>query len=186
MSTWFKDYVYIPLGGNRVGKIKWLRNILIVWFLTGLWHGAAWNFILWGVLYGILLIIEKLGLLKILNKIPKAISRIYVLFVTIIGFIIFSGNNIEEIFENIGGIFGIGTTGLINKESIYCLFNYLSVIIIGIIGATPIIKNVINNIKKKNCKIINTLEPIVLSVLLIVCVSYLVDGSFNPFLYFRF
>ena len=89
-------------------------------------------------------------------------------------------------FENIGGIFGIGTTGLINKESIYCLFNYLSVIIIGIIGATPIIKNVINNIKKKNCKIINTLEPIVLSVLLIVCVSYLVDGSFNPFLYFRF
>ena len=186
LSTWFKDYVYIPLGGNRVGKIKWLRNILIVWFLTGLWHGAAWNFILWGVLYGILLIIEKLGLLKILNKIPKAISRIYVLFVTIIGFIIFSGNNIEEIFENIGGIFGIGTTGLINKESIYCLFNYLSVIIIGIIGATPIIKNVINNIKKKNCKIINTLEPIVLSVLLIVCVSYLVDGSFNPFLYFRF
>ena len=82
LSTWFKDYVYIPLGGNRVGKIKWLRNILIVWFLTGLWHGAAWNFILWGVLYGILLIIEKLGLLKILNKIPKAISRIYVLFVT--------------------------------------------------------------------------------------------------------
>ncbi|MGN1012683.1 MAG: MBOAT family O-acyltransferase [Clostridia bacterium] len=186
LSTWFKDYVYIPLGGNRVSKIKWLRNILIVWFLTGLWHGAAWNFILWGVLYGILLIIEKLGLLKILNKIPKAISRIYVLFVTIIGFIIFSGNNIEEIFENIGGIFGIGTTGLINKESIYCLFNYLSVIIIGIIGATPIIKNVINNIKKKNCKIINTLEPIVLGVLLIVCVSYLVDGSFNPFLYFRF
>ena len=186
LGTWFRDYVYIPLGGNRVGKLKWLRNILIVWILTGLWHGAAWNFILWGLLYGVLLMIEKLGLLKILEKIPAFLSRIYVMFVVMIGFVIFSVSGMPQIKEYIGGLFGIGVDKIINKESIYYLLNYASILIIAIIASTPIIKNIILKLKKKVPKAINILEPITLLLLLVVSVSYLVDGSFNPFLYFRF
>lgn len=186
LGTWFKDYIYIPLGGNRVGKIKWLRNILIVWFLTGLWHGAAWNFILWGVLYGVLLVIEKMGLLKVLEKIPNVISRAYVTLITIIGFIIFSGSSVSEILNNIGGIFGIGVSKFADLESLYCLKNYAAIFIIAIIGATPIMKNIVSKISKKASKLVNVIEPVFLTTLLIVCISYLVDGSFNPFLYFRF
>lgn len=186
LSTWFKDYVYIPLGGNRVGKLKWLRNIMIVWLLTGLWHGASWNFVAWGLLYGVLLIIEKIGLLKFLNKVPKLISRIYVIFITLIGFVIFSSNGLSDGLSNILGMFGIGNIKLINAESIYCLLNNLSIILIGIIGATPFISNLLQKINKKISKAINVLEPVALGMLLIICVSYLIDGSFNPFLYFRF
>ena len=186
LGTWFKDYIYIPLGGNRVGKIKWLRNILIVWFLTGLWHGAAWNFILWGVLYGVLLVIEKIGLLKVLEKIPSVISSAYVTLITIIGFIIFSGSSVSEILNNIEGIFGIGVSKFADLESLYCLKNYAAIFIIAIIGATPIMKNIVSKISKKVSKLVNVIEPVFLTTLLIVCISYLVDGSFNPFLYFRF
>lgn len=186
LGTWFRDYVYIPLGGNRVGKIKWLRNILIVWMLTGLWHGAAWNFILWGLLYGVLLVIEKLGLLKILEKIPAFLSRIYVMFVVIIGFVIFSGEGVEQILENIGGLFGIGVDKLTNAESLYYLVNYASIFVISILASTPILKNIVKKLKEKIPRIINIFEPLALSLLLIICVSYLVDGSFSPFLYFRF
>ena len=186
LSTWFRDYVYIPLGGNRVGKMKWLRNILIVWFLTGLWHGAAWNFILWGVLYGVLLVIEKLGLLKALEKIPSLISRIYVLTVVMIGFVIFNASDLNEIVQNLGGLVGIGNIPLFNKESIYYLLNYSSIFIIAIIGATPLFKNVISKVYKKIPRLVNFLEVVVLAILLVICISFLVDGSFNPFLYFRF
>lgn len=181
LSTWFRDYVYIPLGGNRVSKIKWLRNIMIVWLLTGLWHGAEWNFIIWGIFFGILLIIEKTFLLKRAEKIPKIFKIAYTLFFVMISFIIFNGN---EIIENIKGLFGIGNIPIISKESIYYLKSYLVVILIGIIGATPIIKNIVKKDKIK--KIINGLEPIYLFSILLLSTSYIIDGSFNPFLYFRF
>ncbi len=186
LGTWFRDYVYIPLGGNRVSKLKWIRNIFIVWFLTGLWHGAAWNFILWGVLYGVLLMIEKLGLLKKLEKMPSVISHIYVIVVVTIGFVIFSGNSLGEVVNNIIGIFGVGTAGFISKESIYYLLNYLPIFILGIVFSTPIVKNIVIKLSKKMPKLVNILEPVTLCILMIVCVSFLVDGSFNPFLYFRF
>ena len=105
LSSWFRDYIYIPLGGNRVSKLKWIRNIIIVWMLTGLWHGAEWNFVIWGLYFGVLLIIEKVFLLKWLQKIPKVISRIYTLFIVMISFIIFNGEGISTILENIGGLF---------------------------------------------------------------------------------
>lgn len=181
LSTWFRDYVYIPLGGNRVSKIKWLRNIMIVWLLTGLWHGAEWNFIIWGIYFGILLIIEKTFLLKRAEKIPKIFKIAYTLFFVMISFIIFNGN---EIIENIKGLFGIANIPIISKESIYYLKSYLVVILIGIIGATPIIKNIVKKDKIK--KIINGLEPIYLFSILLLSTSYIIDGSFNPFLYFRF
>lgn len=181
LSSWFRDYVYIPLGGNRVSKIKWIRNIMIVWLLTGLWHGAEWNFIIWGVYFGILLIIEKIFLLKKAERIPKVFKIIYTLFFVMISFIIFNGN---EIIENIKGLFGIGNIPVISKESIYYLKSYFIVILVGIIGATPIMKNIVK--KEKIKKIINILEPIYLFSILLLSTSYIIDGSFNPFLYFRF
>ena len=184
LSSWFRDYIYIPLGGNRVSKLKWLRNILVVWFLTGLWHGAAWNFILWGTFFGILLIIEKLFLGDFLKKLPKFISRIYVLIIVMVSFIMFNGESSTQIFKNIGGLVGIGDIPLVSKESIYYLKSYLVVILVGIVGSTPILKNFVNNSKAQ--KIINFVEPIFLLVILLICTSYIVDGSFNPFLYFRF
>lgn len=181
LSSWFRDYVYIPLGGNRVSKIKWIRNIMVVWILTGLWHGAEWNFIIWGIYFGILLIIEKLFLLKKTEKIPKFLKVIYTLFFVMISFIIFNGN---EIIENIKGLFEIGNISVISKESIYYLKSYFIVILIGIIGATPIMKNIVK--KEKIKKITNILEPIYLFSILLLSTSYIIDGSFNPFLYFRF
>ena len=181
LSSWFRDYVYIPLGGNRVSKIKWIRNIMVVWILTGLWHGAEWNFIIWGIYFGILLIIEKLFLLKKTEKIPKFLKVIYTLFFVMISFIIFNGN---EIIENIKGLFGIGNISFISKESIYYLKSYFIVILTGIIGATPIMKNIVK--KEKIKKFTNILEPIYLFSILLLSTSYIIDGSFNPFLYFRF
>lgn len=184
LSSWFRDYIYIPLGGNRVSKLKWIRNIIIVWMLTGLWHGAEWNFVIWGLYFGVLLIIEKVFLLKWLQKIPKVISRIYTLFIVMISFIIFNGEGISTILENIGGLFKFVSIPLITNESMYYLKSYIIVIILGIIGATPICKNILTNGKLK--KIVNILEPIYLLLIFIICTSYIVDGSFNPFLYFRF
>ena len=184
LSSWFRDYIYIPLGGNRVSKLKWIRNIIIVWMLTGLWHGAEWNFVIWGLYFGVLLIIEKVFLLKWLQKIPKVISRIYTLFIVMISFIIFNGEGISTILENIGVLFKFVSIPLITNESMYYLKSYIIVIILGIIGATPICKNILTNEKLK--KIVNILEPIYLLLIFIICTSYIVDGSFNPFLYFRF
>ncbi len=184
LSLWFRDYIYIPLGGNRVETLKWIRNILIVWILTGLWHGAAWNFIIWGLYFGILLIIEKVFLEKYFKKIPKIFSRIYTLITVMISFIIFSGENINVIMQNIGGLVGINTNSIVSLESIYYLKSYFIVIVLGIIGATPILKNIIT--KVNNQKLINILEPICLLCILVISTSYIVDSSFNPFLYFRF
>lgn len=184
LSSWFRDYIYILLGGNRVSSIKNIRNILIVWLLTGLWHGAAWNFIIWGLYFGILLIIEKKFLLKYIEKIPKIIKILYTNFIVMISFIIFNGNGINQILENIKGLFGIGDIPLISNESIYYLKSYFIIMLIGIIGSTPLLKQIIS--KEKIRRIINVLEPITLISIFIISTSYIIDGSFNPFLYFRF
>ena len=184
LSSWFRDYIYIPLGGNRVSKIKWIRNIMIVWLLTGLWHGAAWNFIIWGLYFGILLILEKVFLNKYLEKLPNALTRVYTLLIVMISFIIFNGESMGQIMQNIGGLIGINTSFIISTESLYYLKSYLIVIIVGIIGSGPILKNLAN--KEKIHKLMNALEPIFLLLILIICTSYIIDGSFNPFLYFRF
>ena len=188
LGSWFRDYVYIPLGGNRVSKIKFLRNILIVWLLTGFWHGASWNFIIWGLLFEILLIFEKLYLNKILDKLPNFIKRIYVLFIVMISFIIFNANTMNTAWHNIIGLFGFNKEVFINTYTIYYLKSYLLVIIIAIIASTPIPKNIINKLNKNKSlnKIINLLEPIFIIILLLITTSYLIDNSYNPFLYFRF
>ena len=187
LSSWFKDYVYIPLGGSREGTFKLIRNILIVWLLTGLWHGSEWTFVIWGMFIGILLVIEKLLLNKYIEKLPSIVRRIYTLFIIMISFIIFSGSNINESFNNIIGLFNFSNP-FINKFTIHYLKDYGLVLIIAIFLSTPILKNTIIKLKenKKINNIINTLEIIVLLILLVIVTSYLIDSLYNPFLYFRF
>ena len=188
LSSWFRDYVYIPLGGNRKETIILVRNIFIVWALTGIWHGANWTFVIWGLMFGIMLIIEKLFLTKHLEKMPSILQRIYVLFTVMISFIIFNANSIGEAWNNIIGLFGANGESLINASTVYYLKSYLVVLVIAIIGSTPLLKNIIEKLKTKTNanKIINLLEPIAMASILIIVTAYLVDNSYNPFLYFRF
>ena len=187
LGTWFRDYVYIPLGGNRVSKIRWFFNIFVVWFLTGFWHGAAWNFIIWGLFFAILLVMEKVFLLKYLNK-TKILSRVYTLVAVGISFVIFNATDMKEAFSYIGGMFGVGEIPLVSTEFFYYLKSFAVTLVVGITGATPIVKRSVENLfeNKKISKFIWILEPVGLVALLAVMTAYLVDGSFNPFLYFRF
>ncbi len=185
LGSWFRDYVYIPLGGNRVSTFKKFRNIFVVWMLTGFWHGAAWNFIVWGLYFAVLLVIEKLWLKKYLDK-SKAFSHVYVMFLVIISFVIFNAADMGEAMRYIGGMFGFGGVPLFSAEWLYYLRSYAVVIVLAIIGATPLPKKIVSKFSEKNEKLVNLAEPIVLVALMVVMTAYLVDGSFNPFLYFRF
>lgn len=187
LGSWFRDYLYIPLGGSRVSKWKWIRNLFLVWMATGLWHGAAWNFVLWGLLFAILLIIEKLWLLKHLEKL-KLLRHFYVLLFIIVSFILFDASSIEDAFSVIRAMFGASNLPLITVESIYYLKSYALLLIISIIGATPLPSKLFHLAETypTSERIVNTLEPICLVLLLAVNTAFLIDGSFNPFLYFRF
>ena len=188
LSSWFKDYVYIPLGGSRNGTLKLVRNIFIVWALTGIWHGAAYNFILWGLFIGLLLVIEKLWLGKYISKLPKFLRSVYVLFFIMISFIIFNAESLNDAIYNIKGLFGFNKEVFINNYTIYYLKSYLIVLIIAIFGATPLLKNIVEKLRKNKTinNLINVLEPIFLVILLLLVTAYLIDSSYNPFLYFRF
>lgn len=178
LSSFFKEHVYIPLGGSRYGKIKTIRNLFIVWFLTGFWHGANWTFIFWGLYFFILLVIEKF---IIKDRLNKNIQRLFTLFLVIISFILFGANSLSEFTLTIKNLF----TGLIiNKETIFIIKNYGFIILISMIFSTPICKIIYQKIKDKKISII--LEPIFIIISLLLCTSYLVNGSFNPFLYFIF
>ena len=187
LGTWFRDYVYIPLGGNRVSKPRQFFNILVVWLLTGFWHGAEWNFPVWGLYFAILLLIEKSFLLKKLNK-SKVISHVYVMFLVIISFVIFNAADMSVAFSDLAGMFGLAGVPVSSAEFVYYLRSYLLVIVIAIIGATPLPKKIVEKIREKETgnKVINLIEPAVCIILLVLITAYLVDGSFNPFLYFRF
>lgn len=187
LSSWFRDYVYIPLGGNKKGVLKQIRNILIVWSLTGLWHGASWNFIVWGLYFGILLILEKFILKKYFSNVPKFIKGIYTLFLVMISFVIFQGDSLSSAFNIIKGLFGLNGELFINNVTLYYLKGYVLFIVLGVIGSTYYVKNLVIKISNgKGKKIINILEPIYLLILLIIVTMYLIDSSYNPFLYFRF
>ena len=187
LGSWFRDYVYIPMGGSRVKKIRLFLNIFTVWFLTGFWHGAEWNFIIWGLFFAVLLTFEKYFLTQRLKD-HKIAAHIYVLFFVSVSFVIFSASDLSEAIGNVGGLFGGGNIPFISESFIFNLRNYFFVIIAGIIAATPLAKILIEklNQNKKTALIISYLEIPVLLFLLIVSTAFLVDGSFNPFLYFRF
>ena len=187
LSTWFRDYVYIPLGGNRVSKTKWLRNILVVWLLTGLWHGAAWNFVLWGLFFAVFLTAEKLWYGRALAK-TRVFKHIYVLLLVVVSFVLFDANSVGEAAAAIGGLFGAAGVSAVNPISLYYLRSFAVVFLIGIVGATPLPKRIVEQLgsTRAGAMVVDVLEPLVLVSVLAVSTGYLVDGSFNPFLYFRF
>jgi len=187
LGTWFRDYLYIPLGGNRVSKPRWFFNILVVWFSTGFWHGASWNFIVWGLYFAVILILEKQFLLPVLKKTGR-FQHIYVLLLIIISFVIFNAADMGEALKYISCMFGGGGIPLLSAETGYYFRSNMIILFISVIGATPVIKNIAKRLEqsKNGTVIIGILEPIVLIMLLLLCTAYLVDGSFNPFLYFRF
>ena len=179
LGSWFRDYVYIPMGGNRVSRGRWVFNILVVWMLTGLWHGASWNFVLWGLLFALMLLLEKW--IPALQRMPDFLRRVYVLLIVMLSFVLFNAADLSQAAGDVAGLFG--GYPLLNRESVYYLRSYAVVFIVSIVGATPLVKTVASHIPKKAAAV---LEPMVLLALLLTCTAYLVDGSFNPFLYFRF
>jgi len=185
LSAWFRDYVYIPLGGNRVKPLRHLFNILVVWMLTGFWHGADWNFILWGGYFGVVLLIEKFFLGKVLEKAPKALRHIYVMLIVFVSWAFFDAvGGFGAAFDTIGRMFGAG--GLFaSQEALYYLRSYAVPIIIAVIGVTPLCKRVAEKIEKKKI-LAGILEPIIVLAILVASTAAMVDGSFNPFIYFRF
>ncbi|MEG0481041.1 MAG: MBOAT family O-acyltransferase [Clostridium sp.] len=181
LGTWFREYVYIPMGGNKVKVSRHIFNLLTVWMLTGLWHGAAWNFVFWGLYFGVILIVEKFIIKDILVRLPSSIQHIYALLLVLIGFVIFEIDSLTGIKEYVGAMFI--NTNFIDSAGLYYLTSYGVVILIGCILATPLVKIIAQKIKDSK---VNIIIPIVQLALFIVCICYLVNDTYNPFLYFRF
>ena len=178
LGSWFRDYVYIPLGGSRVSKPRWVLNILAVWMLTGLWHGASWNFVVWGLIFAVLLLAEKW-----LPAIKK-LGRPYVLLIVMLSFMVFNAADLTTAVQEIGAMFGFAGLPLVTAETLYYLRSFAPLFIMAMVGATPIVRDSCRKIE--NTAVGSVLEIAMMAGLLIVCTAYLVDGSFSPFLYFRF
>ncbi len=188
LGTWFRDYVYIPLGGNRGGKWLEMRNIALVWLLTGLWHGAAWNFAFWGAYFAVFLIIEKNFLLGKLDRLPAIATHIYTLLVVTISFVIFDAQNLPVALYNLQGMFGLLPVPLVNAYALYYLRSYAVLLLVAALAATPVLESVVDWLDQRQIgrQVASIARPILLTAILILITGYLVDGSFNPFLYFRF
>ena len=182
LGSWFRDYVYIPLGGNRVSRGRWVGNILAVWMLTGLWHGAAWNFVLWGLLFAALLLLEKW--VPALQRLPSVLRHSYVLLTVILSFVLFNADSLAQAGSDLACLFGFGGIPVASAETLYYLRSYALLFVLGVIGSTPAVKAAAQRIA--GTKLGGVLEVLLTVGLLFICTAYLVDGSFSPFLYFRF
>ena len=190
LSSWFKEYVYIPLGGNRKGLERQLVNILIVWTLTGIWHGAGWNFRLWGVWFALWLILEKLFLKKVLEVLPGIVGNIFTMFLVVIGWVFFAIESGNGAVSYLQVMFGMGEAGWVNSASLFDGMDNMVIFVIGAIGSTPVLASVAKRLEASAsgygiavCRILDKLIP---AVLLIASIAYIVDATYNPFLYFRF
>lgn len=187
LGSWFRDYVYIPLGGNRVNTLLWLRNIAVVWFLTGFWHGADWTFIIWGLYFAAFLVLEKFWYNRVFIHLPKFVSHLYVTLVILVSFVIFSGSGVGGMLKDLGNMFFVGGLPLWTVETGYYLRSYSAPLIFGLVGATPLVKMAVEKVRNSRSGwVIDVLEPVFLVALLLMATAYFVDGSFSPFLYFRF
>ena len=184
LGSWFRDYVYIPLGGNRKGTLRHIINIFVVWGLTGIWHGAGWTFMSWGLYFGVLLLLEKFVYGKALKKMPSFVQHFYVLFMVLLSWVLFNASTFTEAWNDLKNMFGMAGLPLISADTLYNLSSYLVVILVGLFASTPITRNIARKYEKT--KVAAVLEPVFVAVVLIVTTAYLVDGSFSPFLYFRF
>ena len=187
LGSWFRDYVYIPLGGNRVSAPRHLLNILVVWMLTGFWHGAAWNFVIWGLYFAGLLILEKIWLLKSLEGKP-VIGHFYVTAAVAVSFVIFDASDLQQAFSYLKAMFGGSGYPLLSSEFLYYFRSYFVVFVIALFGATPLPAKLRGRIRQTAAgeHVLSIAEPLALIALLLICTAFLVDGSYNPFLYFRF
>ena len=184
LGSWFRDYVYIPMGGNRVSRPRWVFNILTVWMLTGLWHGASWNFVAWGLLFAALLLLEKF--LPGIQKLPGWLRHGYVLLAVCFSFVLFNAADFTQAAGDMAAMLGMAGLPLVSPEAVYYLKSYGVLFLASIAGATPLVRNLTASFEEKHPKASAVAEPVVLLVLLLLCTAFLVDGSFNPFLYFRF
>ena len=187
LSSWFREYVYIPLGGNRKGLSRQFINMGVVWFLTGFWHGAAWNFILWGVFYFVILALEKAFLLKWFerNKVTRALGHVWALILVGIGWMIFDHTDLSEAFAIMGGMFGIGTVGFTSATVSYELLRCLPLLAVSVVAATPFPAKLPANLEARKPRTA-ILRPVLIGLALIVAVAYMVSGTFSPFLYYIF
>ncbi len=188
LGSWFKDYVYFPLGGSRVSTLKWVRNLTIVWALTGFWHGASWNFIFWGLYFSLFLAIEKLLLSKWLQNTSPFFAHFYTLFILIFSFVIFDTEDISLLSSRISAMLGLEGIPFLTDATLYYVKSYSILILVALIGATPLSCRIIAKIQENHVtkNFLGALEPIILAGLLLLSTAYIVDSSFNPFLYFRF
>lgn len=184
LSTWFREYVYIPLGGNRKGKLKTYRNIFLVWALTGFWHGASWNFLLWGIYFAIILILEKALVLDVLKKMPSIIGHIYTIILIWISWTLFAIEDLEAIKGYLLVMLGFSGSTLIDNNFMYYMISFGPILSIAILASTRIPRKILNRLE--NYKVIRYITPLGCFILLIICTAYLVDSTYNPFLYFRF
>lgn len=187
LGSWFRDYLYIPLGGSRKGKARQLLNILIVWLATGLWHGAAWTFVLWGLWFAVLLLLEKLALLPVLEK-HRVLGHVYTLFFVTLGFVLFDADSAAQAVSRISAMLGAGGLPLSSTQAVYYLKSYGPLLVLGILCATPLPKMIVAKLRKSKgaATALDVLEPLCVFIPLLLGTAFLVDGSFNPFLYFRF
>lgn len=187
LSTWFRDYVYIPLGGSRAGKAKTVRNIFIVWLLTGFWHGAAWNFVIWGMYYFVLLLCEKNGLLKRLEKCPPAVRHMYALFFINLGWVIFSYDRLPALYHALRNLFGMGGLPVSNTRTVYWVLSYGLFLLIACVAATPLPKRLAVKILRRTKPVAaGIMETLFMLLVLTLSTAFLASDAFNPFLYFRF
>ena len=180
LSTWFREYLYIPLGGNRCSKGRWLMNMLIVWAATGIWHGASWNYLLWGLYFFVLLVVEKLLLGNFLTKLPDALRHLYVLSLILISWAIFALEDPAQLGEYLRAMVGVNGAPLLNSQTLYYLRSFLPVLILAGVCSTPLVSNLRNRINNKS------IHLLILILGMILCTAYVVASTYNPFLYFRF
>ena len=185
LGSWFRDYVYIPMGGSRVSKLRFVRNIFVVWMLTGFWHGAGWTFVLWGLYFGVLLLLEKLFLGKILERLG-VFRHVYTLLIVLISFVLFDAPDFATAGARIGLMFGAGADGAAGPWSLYYLRSYALPLLTAAVGCTPLPKLLWKKLADKKAALLTVLEPLGVAAMLALSTAFLIDGSFNPFIYFRF
>ena len=185
LGGWFKSYVYFPLGGNRKGTGRTVFNLAVVWVLTGIWHGASWNFILWGTLYGVFIIAEKLFLGKLLEKLPTVVRWLYTMLLVVLGWVLFVTPDLPTAFSYMGTMFG--STGILaDSRALYLLLNYGVMLILGIFASTDAWKIIVEKANEKMPVAVNWITPVVKMAVFVLCIAYLADATYNPFLYFNF
>ncbi|WP_343288384.1 MBOAT family O-acyltransferase [Turicibacter bilis] len=184
LGSWFRDYIYIPLGGNRVSSLKIYRNLLVVWLVTGIWHGASWNFVIWGLYFGMFIMLERMFLQKLLNRIPTIMQHIYLLLIVLVGWVIFSQSDLSSTINYLEVMFGLTEAPFMNGYTIFYFKEYFVALLIACICSMPILKVLRKNDNFNRVTII--LKPVVICVMFFIVIIYMVNSTFNPFIYFNF